>query len=641
VRFILELKAVPRFAIAVAAVAASVGMRLAMDPILDRRLPFILLYPAVMAASWAGGFWPGVVATLLSTATALHFWIPAPHSVLAEPADAMGILIFAVFGVAASALNEVWRRGAAEILRVEAALAAREHAARVEAEGAARQLRLAVDASPAAMLIVDREGTIRFANAPTEKLLGYTKSELSGRSVEDLVPPALRAGHSALRDGFFSALARRSMGAGRDLYALRKDGTEVPVEITLNPYETDEGVLVLAAVSDISERKKTEQERAELLRREMDAARRKDEFLATLSHELRNPLAPIRNAVHLLGRVDGAGQEAREARAIVERQLGHLVRLVDDLLDLGRITQNRLELRPARVRLDDALESALESVRPLVDARGHSLDVTRPPEPVWVDGDLVRLAQVLTNLLNNAAKFTPTGGHIGVEVARDGENALVRVRDDGEGFDDETRGHLFEMFAQGSARGREKGGLGIGLALAQRIAILHGGTLEGASDGPGRGSTFELRLPAAERPADRPVETAAAAEPATRHRILVAEDNEDMADALAMLLDLSGHEVKVARDGLEACALAETFRPEIALLDIGMPGIDGYDAARRIREAPGGEAVLLVALTGWGQAEDRLRAEEAGFAVHLTKPVDPAALERLLSLPWPPPRPDV
>ena len=289
---------------------------------------------------------------------------------ISEPRDVLGLLVFIVVGLAISGLNEAWRHGAAEILRIDEDRNLKERAARVEAETAARQLRLAVDASPTAMLIIDRTGAIVFANAPTERLLGYSDRELAGKTVEDLVPPRFRPGHAALRGGFFGDLSRRAMGAGRDLYALRKDGSEVPVEIGLNPYETEEGVLVLAAISDITERKRTEFEKSELLRREQEAARRKDEFLATLSHELRNPLAPIRGAVHLLGRVDAASKEAREAREIIERQLGHLVRLVDDLLDLARIGQDRLELRRARVTLAGVVDGALESSRPLVEGRG-------------------------------------------------------------------------------------------------------------------------------------------------------------------------------------------------------------------------------------------------------------------------------
>jgi PAS domain S-box-containing protein len=636
IRALIQLSTPSRYAIAVAAAVAALLVRFSLQPLLGSRLPFLLFYPAVIVSGWAGGFWPGVVTTLLSAAAASAFWIPSLSSWAAEPADALGVVIFTIVGIVGSALNEAWRRGAAEILRVEADYTAHEHAARVEAEGAARQLRLAVNASPAAMIIIDRSGAIVFANAPTARLLGYNERELKGMLVEDLVPERFRSGHAVLRAGFFQAVSRRPMGAGRDLYALRKDGSEVPVEIGLNPYETEEGAQVIAAITDITERKKTEQQKTELLRLEQEAAQRKDEFLATLSHELRNPLAPIRTAVHLLGRVDGTSEEARAARAIIERQLGHLVRLVDDLLDIARISQDRLQLHRDRVDLAEVLQSAVESSRPLIESRGHVLDVKLPSAPLWVDADVVRLAQVFANLLNNAAKFTPEGGHVTLEAHRDAGAVVVRVKDDGEGFDGEARRQLFEMFGQGPVRGRAKGGLGIGLALARRFAELHGGTLEGTSDGAGRGSTFTVRLPAAEAPPASLAAPELAPEPATRHRILVAEDNEDMASALAMLLE--DHEVRVAKDGLEACALAESFRPEIALLDIGMPGLDGYQAARRIREQPGGDAILLVALTGWGQAEDRRRSEEAGFAIHLTKPVDPRALTQLLSLPWPPPR---
>ncbi len=365
-----------------------------------------------------------------------------------------------------------------------------------------------------------------------------------------------------------------------------------------------------------------------------DADRRKDEFLATLSHELRNPLAPLRNGLEILKMAGDDAELAGRARAVMERQLGQLVRLIDDLLDVSRITRGRLDLRKQRVDLAGVVRSAVEDSRPAIEAAGHRLTVTLPPEPVWLDADPVRLAQVFANLLTNAAKYTDAGGQIGLTAECQGDEVVVSVTDSGIGIAAEHLPRLFQMFSQATpALERAQGGLGIGLSLVRGLVEMHGGAVEARSDGPGKGSEFIVRLPLAPGPPDRgpsPAQGEKGAHAPAR-RILVADDNPDAADSLALVLRLGGHEVHAVHNGQEAVEAAERMRPDLALLDIGMPGLNGYEAARRIRQRPGGEGVVLVAVTGWGQDDDKRKAAEAGFDRHLTKPVDPQALEEILA----------
>jgi CheY-like chemotaxis protein len=375
---------------------------------------------------------------------------------------------------------------------------------------------------------------------------------------------------------------------------------------------------------DISNRKLAE----DALRQ---ADRRKDEFLATLAHELRNPLAPIRNGLHILRLVGGGGDAAERARTMMERQLDQMVHLVDDLLDLSRISRGKIALRMERVELAKVVQQAVETSRPAFEQAGHDLAITMPPGPVFVDADPTRLAQVVSNLLTNAAKYTESGGTIRLTVGRRGHEAVISVRDSGVGIAPDMLPKVFDMFTQvGRTLERSQGGLGIGLSIVKRLVEMHGGTVEARSDGPGTGSEFIVRLAAASAP-----DTVSGAEGAVPliqgRRILVVDDNKDAATSLALMFDLMGNETQTAHDGLEALAAGATFRPDVILLDIGMPRLDGYATARRVRGEPWGRDVVLVALTGWGQPEDRRRSDEAGFDHHVVKPVEAAALARLLA----------
>lgn len=362
------------------------------------------------------------------------------------------------------------------------------------------------------------------------------------------------------------------------------------------------------------------------------ADRRKDEFLATLSHELRNPLAPIHNAIHLL-RFTSDNRKMQQARAIMERQLMHLVRLVDDLLDVSRITQNKLALRKERIELSMIIQNALEATRHLIEKAEHGLTVTLPRELTYLEADPVRLTQILTNLLNNAIKYSERKGRIWITAERQREEVVIRVRDNGIGIDAEQLPQLFEMFSQARPTlERSNGGLGIGLALARGLVELHGGRVEAHSAGPGKGSEFIVRLPIThgpvrEPPKRGPVEKERDAYPL---RVLVVDDNKDSADSLAMLLRQMGHETETAYDGVEGVKRAAMFQPEVVFLDIGLPNLNGYEAAWLIRQQEKGKDATLIALTGWGQEEDKRRALEAGCNHHLTKPALTADLEKLL-----------
>jgi PAS domain S-box-containing protein len=360
-----------------------------------------------------------------------------------------------------------------------------------------------------------------------------------------------------------------------------------------------------------------------------EADRRKDEFLATLAHELRNPLAPIRSGLHILRSARDAAQTAT-ALEIMERQVAQMVRLVDDLLDVARITTGKVEIRREPFDLAAAISDALETSGPLVEGR---CTVTPPPVPVYVNADRTRLAQVFANLINNSAKYSDPGQPIAIEYFRDGEQAVVRVRDAGMGIHPDMLPRIFEMFRQADRTGgRSRGGLGIGLSLVKRIVELHGGSVVARSEGLGRGSEFEIRVPAALDTRDNAgTVTAPASDGPPRRKILVVDDNADAAESLAALLSICGHDTRMAHDGREAVEQAKQFHPDVVFLDIGMPTLDGHETAKLIRQQPWGKDMVLIALTGWGQSEDRKRSKDAGFNHHLVKPADPAVVEKLLA----------
>jgi PAS domain S-box-containing protein len=489
-----------------------------------------------------------------------------------------------------------------------------------------------IELGPIGMALSEPDGRLVLANDALLSILGYAREEAAALNWIELTPPENRA-----RD----ALQLRRLREGQPVVSfekeyIRKDGTRVTV-LLVAQFLPGQGERMMAYVLDISERKRielalreNEKRLAESAAALRDADRRKDDFLATLAHELRNPLAPIRNGIEVLRLIAGPDARLRTTTQMMERQMQHLVRLVDDLLDVSRITRGKVELRRQPVAINEVLQLALESCETLFRPHGHSLSVVLAPQPMKVLGDPDRLRQVFSNLLSNAAKFTPSDGRIWVTLERSGDNALIRVRDTGVGIPPARLGHVFEMFTQVDTR-RHNDGLGIGLALAKQLVALHGGSIEAHSDGPGQGSEFIVCLPLMQA---EPMNAAATGGPATAaaagpKRVLIVDDNVDAAESLAEVLRLRGYPVQTADGGEAAVSLAGRNPPDIILLDLGMPGMDGLTAARLIRQQPNGKRIRIIALTGWGQEKDRERTRAAGIEEHLVKPVSPESLVAL------------
>ncbi len=420
--------------------------------------------------------------------------------------------------------------------------------------------------------------------------------------------------------------------------------SKVAVFVELHRKSREIEIANRALLAEVTERRRAEErlrelnetleqrvmERTEALR---EADRRKDEFLATLAHELRNPLAPIRNALHVLQMNGAATSQVQWARELIDRQALHMVRLVDDLMDVSRISRGKIELRRQHIELAKAVQGAVEAVRPLIDEQGHELTVKLPPEPVIVDADLVRLSQVFLNLLTNAAKYGEKGGRIDLHAERQGSDVVVTVKDAGIGIPATNLHTIFEMFSQvEGALSRSQGGLGIGLSLVKRLVELHGGRVEAHSEGLGKGSEFVVRLPiVVEQTYTRKTSDHDKPSPTSELRILVVEDNLDAAESLTMLLKMMGNKVCTTHDGEDAVKVAGEFRPHVVLCDIGLPKLDGYEACLRMKEQAWNKNMILIALSGWGQDSDKRKAEAAGFDQHLVKPVDPRALMKLLA----------
>ena len=488
-----------------------------------------------------------------------------------------------------------------------------------------------IESSDDAIISKSLDGVIQSWNAAAERLFGYTADEAIGRHISLIIPPERRAEEDEII---------ASLRAGRriehfETERLRSDGRRIFVSLTISPIKDESGHVVGASkiVRDVTDRRRAEDDLRRLAADLSEADRRKNEFLAMLAHELRNPLAPISNTVRALPLAGRDTDTLRMASEMLQRQVGQMSRLVDDLLDMSRITRGKIELRKGRVELGPIVQQAVESVRGLYRSMDHELTVSLPPRPVHLEADPVRLAQVVGNLLSNAGKFTDKGGHVWLTVAEDGAQAIIRVRDNGIGIAAEHHPRLFDMFAQvDTSLERSRDGLGIGLTLVKTLVELHGGTVDVHSDGPGRGSEFTVRLPVVvDAPREASPPAAGEPVPAASRRVLIVDDSEDGAESLAMLLEFGGHETHQAHDGLAALEAATRLRPDVVLLDIGLPGLNGYEVCRRIRQEPWGKQLLLVALTGWGQDEDRHRSREAGFDAHMVKPVDFDALLKLLA----------
>jgi PAS domain S-box-containing protein len=498
---------------------------------------------------------------------------------------------------------------------------------RKRAEEVRAWLAAIVDSSDDAIASKTLQGIVTSWNPGATRLFGYEPQEIIGRPITTIIPPELHAEE-------IEVLGRLQRGERIDHFEtvrVAKGGQRVDVSLTVSPVRDEGGVIIGASkvARDIRARKQAEDQ----LR---DANRRKDEFLATLSHELRNPLAPIRSVADLLKRAEDLAPDLRAASTILERQVHHMTHLIDDLLDMSRITSGLVRLQREPLDLSALLAAALDSYRPVLESARHEVTFSPPAAPVSVEGDRIRLTQVFSNILHNAAKYTPPAGRIWVQVHHEGGEAIASVRDSGVGIPPAMLTQVFEPFAR-LDRPAERGdrdrdrGLGIGLTIAKTLVELHGGRIEAQSEGPNQGSEFIVRLPAIHPQAsEREPSGPSSANNSVRRRILIADDNHDAAISLSMLLQTMGHETQIAHDGLEAVEVAEGFHPEVVLLDLGMPKLDGYEAVRRIAARPWARLSLLVAVTGWGQEADRQRAQQAGFHRHLVKPVDLDALGELI-----------
>ncbi|MFN2571026.1 MAG: ATP-binding protein [Gemmatimonadales bacterium] len=480
-----------------------------------------------------------------------------------------------------------------------------------------------VESSDDAIISKTLDGIITSWNQGAQRLLGYTPEEIIGRHITTIIP-------EDRRDEEIVILSKLRKGERIDHFETirqAKDGTLLDISLTISPIRNEAGVVVGASkvARDVSLQKR--------VRRELEQAdQRKNEFLALLAHELRNPLGPIRHAVKILRARTPSPEELQWATSIIDRQAEHMTRLVEDLLDVARITRGTIELRRERVDVAAILKSAVEASRPLIEKSRHQLTVSAPAEPVYVDGDPTRLTQIVSNLLDNAAKYTDPGGQIWLSGQREGDSAVITVKDSGIGIPSEMLPRIFDMFTQaGMSLERAQGGLGVGLSLVERLVKLHGGTVVAASAGAGKGSRFTIRLPAVNRQAAAERRAPSAPAPGNRCRILVVDDNVDSVDSLAMLLRMLGHEVATANDGAGALSAADEFRPGVAILDIGLPKLNGYELAKQLRAKPWAREMVLVALTGWGQPEHRRRSAESGFNHHLTKPVEFDTLQNILA----------
>ena len=504
----------------------------------------------------------------------------------------------------------------------------RKHAEDAVRESEIRYRRLFESARDGILILDATTGKVTDANPYIEELLGYAAHELSGKELWQVgLFQDIDESKAA-----FQQLQEQGYIRYHHLPLESKGGQRREVEFVSNLYQEDHRTVIQCNIRDMTERAQLERAtaQAEAL---ADLHRRKDEFLAMISHELRNPLAAITNAVQILDLQKDEHPIQEKARTIIRRQAGNLVVLVNDLLEVSRILSGRIQLHQEDLDARGIAQQAVETARPLIDQNKHELTVSLPPEPVWLHADALRFEEVIVNLVNNAAKYTPEGGHIWLSIQQEGDEMVLRVRDSGIGIAPDSLPHIFELFTQAPrSLDRSQGGLGIGLAVVRKLVEMHGGTVEAQSAGLGEGTEFTVRLPVLRSPTGR---SQTLSKERDEHsgagwRVLVVDDNVDSADSIAMLLQVSGHDVRVAYSGPDALERAAEYQPDIVLLDIGLPGMDGYEVARRLRAHTQLEKVKLIAVTGYGQDADRLQSQEAGFDYHLVKPVDAQKLQDLL-----------
>jgi PAS domain S-box-containing protein len=610
-----------RYGIAVLAVIAAIAVM--AIPETDKGLGAIL-FLAVLLATWYGGLGPGLLATFLITALGVLHLFSQPEL-------------------------ELWRLGGIAIFTGGGALIAllveALHAARRRAEASQQWLTAVLTSIGDAVIATDAHGLVTFLNPVGEMLTGWQSQNAVGKPLTDVFRIASEDTHEPVENPVARVLRERTVvGLANHTILIAGDGTERPIDDSGAPIQEKGGAVsgVVLVFRDVTERRRSEavgarleEERRRRIEELAKADRRKDEFLAMLAHELRNPLAVISNAVQLAS-LNGVHDQIDWCMDVIKRQVQHLSRLIDELLEVSRITRGKIELKKERLDLAMIFQSAIDSVRSLIEARQHHLTVGIAPESLTVEADPVRLEQIVSNLLANAAKYTESGGQISLSAEPEEESIVIKVRDTGMGILPEDLPRIFELFAQGDqSLARSEGGLGIGLTLARRLTELHGGSLTATSAGTGTGSEFVIRLPAVAPlagPATAP-EGCVKPVPIRRARILVIDDNAELAQGISRLLKLWNHEVWMAYDGPSGLEAARGHRPDVVLLDIGLPGMDGYQVAEQLRQEDFGKNLLLIAVTGYGHQEDRQRARSAGFDQFVTKPVDYATLLALVAAP--------
>jgi PAS domain S-box-containing protein len=607
-----------RYGIALVLVILAVALRYWLDD--DMGHPSVAIFMgAILAGAWMGGVGPALFCLVL-----LHlvhgYWFQTPRG-LYEPNLPFFVSLIAWYAIGITV-------GILSQMRASALRRAQDQ--QLEAVSQREQLRSTLLCMADGVLVTDVKGRLTLMNPAAEALTGWSLAEAKGKRWYEVFVVAPEDAREGVESPIDRVLREGRVVHERDPLMLKsRSGGTIPIAYSAAPVQAHEEQVsgVVLVFRDESDRRRTELTL-------QNADRRKDEFLATLAHELRNPLAPICTGLELLNMSPEEPKTAEEIRSMMQRQAQHMVRLIDDLLDVSRITRGKLELRMSRVELDEIVRDAVAATRPLLNEAGHRLSIRMPDRPICVYADANRLTQVLTNLLNNAAKYTPHGGQIDLAAELSHGEVTMTVADSGIGIPAEKLNSVFDMFTQiheGPRAGHT--GLGIGLTLVKRLVEMHNGKVEVHSRGPNLGTTFIVRLPVLSEP---PGESNGAQPEAQQvplmkmRRILVVDDNADALESLSRLVGLMGNEVRRAHNGLEALEVGRTFQPEIVLMDLGMPGLSGYEAACRMRQESWGRDLMLIATTGWGQEEDRRRTAEAGFDRHLIKPIGMAALQEAL-----------
>jgi PAS domain S-box-containing protein len=610
----------PRYALAVAIVAAAIALRTLLHPLMGAQ-SFAVFLAAMTISAWVGGVGPAVLS--LVTLHVVHaYWFHPPRTLLEPTVESIVTTsAYYLIGIAIGILSQ--KRAAALQRATEQ---------QREAISQRERLRATLVCMAEGVLVTDKAGRLTLMNPVAEELTGWNTDEAIGRPAWEI----FLAHHEPSRERAESPIERilqkgHVVQERAPLALVSRTGREVPVAYSAAPVRDQSGDITGVVLVF---RDESEQRRVETALRNAD--RRKDEFLATLAHELRNPIAPIAMGLEILNISGDDPRAASEVRSMMQRQTQHMVRLIDDLLDVSRITRGKLELRLGQADLAAIVHNAVDATRPLIEEAGQTLAVRLPDKPVVLFADSNRLTQVITNLLHNAAKFTPREGRIELTAEYSGGEAIVTVSDTGIGIPADKLDCVFDMFTQVHSNGDgHHAGLGIGLCLVKRLVEMHGGKVEVESRGHNLGTTFRLRLPVLAQSAASATDIGSdGRQPSSiRQRVLVVDDNQDALKSLCRLIELLGNEVRQAVDGAEAVEVAEKFRPDVVLMDIGMPKMNGYEAARRIRETTWGREMLLVATTGWGQDDDRRRTAEAGFDRHLVKPIDLELLRQILATP--------